>query len=149
MLLPQEVLIEGPEAAAAIISRDTKRVKFLLLREVSIRLLTSKAGNKAVEAIEAVAAEVDTEATMIDIRTKKAVLIPSTGTTIRLREVTTLKVLVSSVSSRSSTPREVPAHTSNIIRTMITTTRAGTTAITKEIREGTPPSLLTMMGLRS
>lgn len=148
MLLTREVLIEGREAAATIINRDRKRVKSLLLREVSIRLLTSIEGNKAVEAIEAVAAEVDTEAIMIDIRTKRAALIPSIETT--RREVRTQRVpAVSSVSSRSSTPREVPVHTSNIIRTMITTTRAGTTAITKEIREGTPPSLLTTMALRS
>ena len=148
MLLTREVLIEGREAAATIINRDRKRVKSLLMREESIRLLTSKAGNKAVEAIEAVAAEVDTEAIMIDIRTKRAVLIPSIETT--RREVRTQKVpAVSSVSSRSSTPRELPVHTSNIIRTMITTTRAGTTAITKEIREDTPPSLLTTMALRS
>ncbi len=80
MLLSLEELIEGHEVAT-IISRDRKRVKSQLLREVSIRLLTSKEGNKAVEAIEAGAAEVDTEAIMIDIRTKRAVLIPSTETT--------------------------------------------------------------------
>lgn len=90
MLLTLEELIEGHEVEVTIINRDRKRVKSLLLREVSIRLLTSIEGNKAVVAIEAVAAEVDTEAIMIDIRTKRAALIPSIETT--RREVRTQRV---------------------------------------------------------
>ncbi len=100
MVSPAEGLTEAQEEVTTII-RDRKVVKsmkrLLVKKEVSTRLQTLKAENKAVEATKAVAAEAGTEATTIDIRIKvaRAVLIPSTETIMPQREVRTLRVVVS------------------------------------------------------